>query len=230
MESFMRRILPAGLVLLTVLAGCASEPASVLSSLPDAASVLALGDSYTAGTAINDGEAWPHGVAAALSDGGTQVELTVVAGEGCNTKRLDREIDQAGISGTYDLVFLAIGANDVILKFGVENYREGLAALAADVERFAGPDGTIVVMSIPDFRAAPWGQARIERGYDIEGYNRILRDLASDLGALFIDITTVSSQAAGVARLIAVDGVHFSDVMHEQWVDLIVEALATAPS
>lgn len=207
-------------------AGCATVDQSTLEAPPAELRILALGDSYTAGTAIPEGDAWPSKLATTYADDGTVVDLTVVAGEGWNTKRLDREIDRASIDGTFDIVMLAIGVNDVILRFGIDNFREGLASLAEDVERRIGPEGAVVVLSIPDFRAAPWGQERLDRNYDVEAYNEDLRRLADDLGATFVDITTMSSAAVGIPKLMAVDGVHFSGAMHDQWVELIVEALA----
>lgn len=207
-------------------AGCATVDQSTLEAPPAELRILALGDSYTAGTAIPEGDAWPSKLATTYADDGTVVDLTVVAGEGWNTKRLDREIDRASIDGTFDIVMLAIGVNDVILRFGIDNFREGLASLAEDVERRVGPEGAVVVLSIPDFRAAPWGQERLDRNYDVEAYNEDLRRLADDLGATFVDITTMSSAAVGIPKLMAVDGVHFSGAMHDQWVELIVEALA----
>ncbi len=207
-------------------AGCATNRQPALETPPAELRILALGDSYTAGTAIPDGDAWPSKLATTFADDGTVVDLTVVAGEGWNTKRLDREIDRASIDGTFDVVILAIGVNDVILRFGIDNFREGLASLAEDVERRTGPEGTVVVLSIPDFRAAPWGQERLDRNYDVEAYNEDLGRLADDLGATFVDITTMSSAAVGIPRLMAVDGVHFSGAMHDQWVELIVGSLS----
>lgn len=54
----------------------------------------------------------------------------------------------------------------------------------------------------------------------------ILRRVAADLDATFVDITDVTSRAVGSSELIAVDGVHFSSAMHERWVDLMVDALS----
>lgn len=221
----MRRITIVALLALVAGAGCTTVDQAAVDPAPAELSILALGDSYTAGTAIPEGEAWPNKLATTLADDGTEADLTVVAGEGWNTKRLDREIDRSGVNGTFDVVMLAIGVNDVILRFGLDNFREGLALLAEDVERHVDPDGTVIVLSIPDFRAAPWGQERWDRDYDVETYNEELRSLADDLDATYVDVTSVSGSAVGIPRLMAVDGVHFSGVMHDQWVELILAAL-----
>jgi len=221
----MRRITIIAFLALIAATGCTSVDQPATEPAPGELSILALGDSYTAGTAIPDGDAWPNKLATTLVDDGTEVDLTVVAGAGWNTKRLDREIDRSGVDGSFDVVMLAIGVNDVILRFGLDNFREGLALLAEDVERRVGADGMVIVLSIPDFRAAPWGQERIDRNYRVETYNEDLRRLADDLDATYVDITTVSGAAVGVPRLMAVDGVHFSGSMHDQWVELIRAAL-----
>lgn len=215
------------LLALLAAAGCTSVDQLAIDPAPAEVSILALGDSYTAGTSIPEGDAWPNKLATTLVDNGTAVDLTVVAGAGWNTKRLNREIDRSGVDGSFDVVMVAIGVNDVILRFGLDNFREGLALLAEDVVQRVGPDGTVIVLSIPDFRSAPWGQERIDRNYEVEAYNEDLRRFADDLDATYVDITTVSSAAVGVPRLMAVDGVHFSGAMHDQWVALIRAALFT---
>ena len=184
---------------------------------------LALGDSYTEGTSIDPNDAWPFQLQRRVAETGLTLDVTSIASDGWNTKRLHREISRTELA-TYDEIVLAIGANDVVLPFGTENFEEGLALLVEDISARSGPSTEVTIMSIADFRATPWGQERIDRGYDIEGYNAILRDLAADLGVRYIDITTISGSAIDDPELVAPDDLHFSAAMYALWVDILVEA------
>lgn len=195
-----------------------------LDRLPSDARMIAIGDSYTQGTSILVDGSWPYQFAASLE--GRIAELDVIAGDGWNSKRLDREARRAWDGSTYDLVFVGVGANDVVLPFGLDNYVEGLDALGRTVDSVASDDATVVVMSIPDFRASPWGRERIDRDYDIEAYNEVLAVFADRIGAVYIDVTTVSGTTVGDPSAFAPDGLHFSTTHYAEWVELMLESLS----
>lgn len=199
--------------------------AAPIDRLPDAVRMLAIGDSFTEGTSIPPEGSWPFQFAETIGQD-RDVELDVVAGDGWNAKRLNREFGRAWDGSTYDLVFVAVGANDVVLPFGLDIYREGLTEIAAAVDAASTDDTVTVVLSIPDFRASPWGQERIDRGYDIEAYNEVLAGFADEIGATYVDITTISGGTVGDATAFADDDLHFSARHYTEWVDLILEILS----
>ncbi|MGI9667481.1 MAG: GDSL-type esterase/lipase family protein [Acidimicrobiia bacterium] len=221
----MRRLIAVTAAVL-MLGACSSIPAqqeptttieSPSTTVARERTLLALGDSYTEGTAIDPADAWPAQLAAAVSLTDQPISVVSVAGEGWNTKRLDRELMRVPVQ-VFDEIVLAIGANDLVLRFGTENFVEGLQLLKSAIEARSGVDTTVTVMSIPDFRASPWGQERLDRNYDIEGYNEILGDYADAIGATFVDITTISAAAIDRPEFIASDGLHFSGEMYALWV------------
>ena len=114
----------------------------------------------------------------------------------------------------------------MVLGFGLDNYREGLDEVARDVAAMSADGAEVVVLSIPDFRASPWGQERLDRDYDLAGHNEVLEAFATEIGATYVDITTVSSSTVGDPTMFADDGLHFSALQYAVWVDLIVDALA----
>ncbi len=202
-----------------------TEPLSPIDQFPEDLRFLALGDSFTEGTSIPPEGSWPFQLADAL-DTERAVSFDVVAGDGWNAKRLDREFNRAWDGSRYDLVFVGVGANDVVLPFGLENFREGLDDLEPDLAAAATEDAVLVVLSIPDFRASPWGQARIDRGYDLAPYNEVLAAFADEIGALFVDVTTISGQTVGDPTMFAGDDLHFSTKHYAEWVDLIIQTLS----
>ena len=190
--------------------------------------IVALGDSYTAGTGIETGS-WPQQLEEALEEGCDDFTIEAVAGDGWNTKRLSRELDRTAIAGKADAVILAIGVNDVVLGFGEENFREGLDLLAGHIEALSNDSTRLLMLSIPDFRVSPWGQERLERDYPVERYNEILGEFAARIDATFIDITTTSAAGLEDPDLIAPDDLHFSAKMYALWVEQMAEALRAVP-
>lgn len=225
MESFMRKILIAVIAVAVVAGACSSPQPSRLESLPEAMSVIALGDSYTEGTSIDFTGSWPAQLERRLEAEGKSVDMNVIAGAGWNTKRLHREFERAWDGRTRDLILVEIGVNDLVQNFGPDNFREGLDLLAADIEAMRTHTSEVMFLSLPDFRATPWGLERLDRDYDVEGFNTILESFASRIGAVWIDITGTSAIAIGEPTFVAADGLHFSADMYALWVDAIVGSL-----
>lgn len=226
MESFMRRILLTATAVAVLVGACTSAPSTALETLPREMSMIALGDSYTRGTSIEFSGSWPAQMERALGGEGKTVELAVIAGDGWNTKRLHREIVRSWDGQTRDLIVLEIGANDLVLNFGADNFREGLDLLASDIEAMRAENSVVMVLSLPDFRVTPWGLDRLERSYDFDGFNAILRTFASDIGAEWVDVTSISSTALGEPDLVAPDDLHFSADMYALWADEMIQTLS----
>ena len=73
---------------------------------------LALGDSYTIGESVSEGERWPDQLAELLRVDGIVVEVTVIARTGWTTDELWQGIEARGVAPPYDLVSLLIGVNN----------------------------------------------------------------------------------------------------------------------
>jgi lysophospholipase L1-like esterase len=118
--------------------------------------LLALGDSYTIGESVPEDKRWPVLLASRLRAEGLPVEVPlIVARSGWTSADLLRGIQQAGIQGTYDLVFLLIGVNNQYRGEAQETYRKELRELLAKAIQFtSGDHGRVIVLSIPD-----WGDS-----------------------------------------------------------------------
>jgi lysophospholipase L1-like esterase len=179
---------------------------------------LALGDSYTIGESVGVGERFPMQLARELGI----AEPRIIAKTGWTTDELNTAIDEAEVTGTYDLVTLLTGVNNQYRGRDAEQYRGEFAALLRRAIGFAGGDaGKVVVVSIPDWGVTPFAASRdrAKIASEIDRYNAINREEAQRAGARYVDITPVSRGQD--AALVAGDGLHPSAKQYGDWVRLI---------
>ena len=122
---------------------------------------LALGDSYTIGEGVRDGERWPQLWAAALAKIGNDVEPPrILARTGWTTDELEGAMDAAEPLGEWDLVSLLIGVNDQYRGRTAEDYAARYVPLLERSIALAGdrPE-RVLALSIPDWGATPFAMA-----------------------------------------------------------------------
>ncbi len=218
-------------VLGMLLIACAPGDDPTTSATSAAArSYLALGDSYTIGEGVAESERWPVVLAAALSSAGIgEVAVEVVARTGWTTAELDLGIDQAGVTGSFDLVTLLIGVNNQYRGLSLSSYAVEFAALLDRAISFADDDPTrVVVVSIPDWGFTPFatGADRARIGAEIDRFNEEAGAIAEDAGVAWVDVTAISR--SDVAGLVGGDGLHPSAAQYRLWVDAILPLALTA--
>jgi len=194
--------------------------------------ILALGDSYTIGEAVDDGERWPTRLAATLRSHGARVaDPEIVARTGWTTGELSAGIDAASPRGPFGAVTLLIGVNDQYRGRPLDEYRWQFRRLLARAVEFAGsaPDRVIVV-SIPDWSVTPFAaeRDRARIAAEIDAFNAVNRQEADRAGAPYVDVTALSRRAAREPDLVAPDGLHPSGRMYEAWADAIAPAAIDA--
>jgi lysophospholipase L1-like esterase len=184
--------------------------------------ILALGDSYTIGEGVAVDERWPMQLAMALRAQGVSVAApTIVARTGWTTDELSAGIDEARPTGTFDVVTLLIGVNNQYRGRRVDEYRVQFRTLLERAIGFAGGRANhVIVISIPDWGATPFGQGRDRAAIAlaIDAFNDVNRDEAARAGARYIDVTPISRRAAGEPDLIGGDKLHPSPSMYAAWV------------
>jgi len=123
---------------------------------------LALGDSYTIGESVLEGERWPNQLAKRLeTTDGIQTEVTIIARTGWTTDELWKGIQARKIQPPYDLVSLLIGVNNQYRGYDVNEYREQFILLLRKSIEYAGGDPKrVTVLSIPDWGATPFAGDR----------------------------------------------------------------------
>lgn len=198
---------------------------------------LALGDSYTIGQSVDPAERWPEVLAVQLQARDPLVQRPrIIARTGWTVGELDGAIDAAAPPSDYQLVTLLIGVNDQFRGGTAEDYRPRFRATLQRAIGFAGGHACrVVVLSIPDYGATPFGArqdpAAIAR--EIDAFNAVNRAETLAVGAQYVGITDLSRRGVEVPALVAPDGLHPSGAAYAEWVTRALpvarRALACAP-
>jgi lysophospholipase L1-like esterase len=193
---------------------------------------LALGDSYTIGEGVADGERWPQLWAAALARIGNDVEAPrILAQTGWTTDELAAAMDSAGPLGTWDLVSLLIGVNDQYRGRGAEEFAANYAKLLRRAIALAGDRAAhVLALSIPDWGVTPFAKAagrdRAAVAAQIDAFNAVARAECARQGVAFLDITGLTREAGMDPAMLADDGLHPSGAMYRAWVEKLFDELA----
>ncbi|MBN1306104.1 MAG: SGNH/GDSL hydrolase family protein [Anaerolineales bacterium] len=221
------------LFLLMLLSACTTNTSTETMRQPThSIRLLALGDSYTSGAGVEPPESWPFQLSERLYQSGIETaDMQVIAQNGWATEDLLAGMEAANLQGEYDLVVLLIGVNNQFRMYGIDQYREEFGLILGRAIRLAGDDPTrVVVLSIPDWSVTPFAAgynvARI--GAEINTYNDINRESATQTGAGYVDVTGISRQAARDRSLLARDGLHPAGKMYAMWVDEMLPVILLA--
>jgi len=186
---------------------------------------LALGDSYTIGESVPDGERWPNQLAKRLETQGIQTEVTIIARTGWTTDELWQGIQAREIQPPYDLVSLLIGVNNQYRGRDIDEYREQfLFLLKKSIEYADGEPRRVIVLSIPDWGVTPFAAGRGSKkiAKEIDEFNQVNWEETEKAGAYHVDVTPVSREAVRDEALIASDGLHPSGKMYAMWAEKVL--------
>lgn len=192
----------------------------------DAIRYLALGDSYTIGEAVAEDGRWPTQLAAALRDEGIALAPPrIIATTGWTTDELHAAMDAAEPIGEHGFVSLLIGVNNQYRGRDVDEYRAQFAALLDRAIALAGGRADrVIVLSIPDWGATPFGQASgrdlAKVAAELDAYNAVNRAESENRGVAWVDVTPVSRARGAEAAMVAEDGLHPSAAMYSEWMRL----------
>lgn len=189
---------------------------------------LALGDSYTIGTGVPLDRSFPARLAARWQARGLSVVYRNLGVNGYTTDDLIRDELPAVPGFQATLVTLMIGTNDVVIGRDGETYRSRLRAIVGRLVLDAVEPQRLVVVSAPDWSAAPLAArfgdpARVARLVDV--YARVSREEAARIRARFFDIVPLSREQSG-GDMFAPDRLHFSAQAYEEWANVLDRAMA----
>lgn len=213
------------LVAVAILAGACSVTTPAPSPTPGSSAIryVALGDSYTIGTSVDEAVRWPNQLVDRLAG---SVELELVANLGVNgyssAQLIDQELPQLDVLQP-DFVTVLIGVNDVVRGTPAERYRENMIEIFDFLlERL--PANRILVVSTPDYTLTPAGASfgdPLQQRAAIASFNAIEQELAGSRGIAFVDITGMANLVTEDPELVAYDGLHPSGKQYSGWVALI---------
>ena len=184
---------------------------------------VALGDSYTIGTAVAADDRWPDRLVKRVH---SYVPLELVANLAVNgytsADVIRYELPELA-SLDPQFMTLLIGVNDVVQGVPSAGYRAN-AERILDVLLARVPNDRIVVVSTPDYTrtlaGADFGDPEQQRTAIAE-VNSIVAEETADRGISFVDIGSVADRVGEDPSLVAGDGLHPSGAQYAQWVDLI---------
>jgi lysophospholipase L1-like esterase len=196
---------------------------------------VALGDSYTIGTAVSRAERWPDQLVERL-DGGVGLRLVAnLAVNGYTSADVIRVELPRLADAEPGFASLLVGVNDVVRGVPEDAYGANVRRILDEL-RGRLPAERILAVATPDYTVTPAGADYGEpaaRAAGIRRVNAILAELAATSGIAFVDVHPVSLRAASDRSLVADDGLHPSGEQYRLWVDLIapvVRRLLVQPS
>ncbi|GAC1583004.1 MAG: SGNH/GDSL hydrolase family protein [Candidatus Dormibacteria bacterium] len=189
---------------------------------------LALGDSYTIGTAVGPENSLAPRLARHLEEAtGKKVGVVNLGVNGYTTEDLIREELPHLNDAHWDVITVLIGVNDYVQGRSEAEYRASLGRIYPQLAALGLPRGRVVVVSIPDFSFTPAGSSfgrpgEIEAG--LRRFNVINREEADRAGLPFVDIFDLSRSRRSAQGWIAGDGLHPGPVQLQAWADAIWSA------
>jgi len=186
---------------------------------------VALGDSYTIGTATRSpAERWPDQLVARLGSTPRVVELVANLGVNGFTSRdvLEVQLPELPALGL-GFVTVLVGVNDVVQGVPEATYRENASNILAELLHRL-PPARILVVTTPDYTVTPRGGDYgdpAQQSAEIRRFNAAIAQLAVRHGISVVDIHDISLEATADRSLVADDGLHPSGAQYARWVDRI---------
>jgi lysophospholipase L1-like esterase len=185
---------------------------------------VALGDSYTIGTAVGEAERWPNQLVARMP----QLELVGNLGVNGFTSGDVIRVELPRLPALRpELVSLLVGVNDVVQGVPSDAYRANVVDILDALQVQVGA-GRIVVVTTPDYTVTPAGADYGDPATQSAGIrtnNAIITELANARGIAVVDIFDISLEAAGDRSLVADDGLHPSGAQYARWVERITPVM-----
>ena len=184
--------------------------------------LLALGDSYTIGDGVNEEQRWPNQfIQVAYENGVDFTSFRIIAETGWKSYDLINAIASSDFEQKYDYISLLIGVNNQFNSRPVSEFKDDLDNLLIKMNNLKKKNGSILVISIPDWGSTPYGVSsdknRNEISNEINAFNNILKNFADNNGLKYVDVTEISRRAINEPNLITTDNLHPSGLMYLEW-------------
>ncbi len=210
--------------------GCASttniKPEDQSTMSKEKRTYLALGDSYTIGTAIAFPDNFPNQLVDSIADKTQyEVDAKIIAQNGWRTDDLQRGIKRTDLEDKYDLVSLLIGVNNQYQGLPLADFEKDFRSLLDSALKYSGDEKEhIFVVSIPNYGYTPFGATKKEQiTNDLAKFNAASKLICEEYGIDFYNITDVSLEAETNPDFRAKDDLHPSATQYAAWVSSFLD-------
>jgi lysophospholipase L1-like esterase len=196
---------------------------------PLSASFLALGDSYTIGESVSEGDRFPVQAVKLLNTQGFNFTAPeIIARTGWTTHDLLQAIDKKQLQHNFTVVSLLIGVNNQYQGRSLNEYKQEFRQLLEKAIVFANHQAQhVFVLSIPDYSVTPFAGHLNQAGIaaEIDRFNEENRIIAENYKVHYINITDASRKVRVQPDLLASDGLHYSGAAYLSWASLLVQEI-----
>ena len=187
---------------------------------------LALGDSYTVGTSVCTSCKFPEQLKDSIQkglDANIILSLNIIARTGWTTTRLIEAINEENPTADFDLVTLLIGVNNQYQYKPFALYEQEFPELVNTAIALAkGIKKNVIVVSIPDYAYTSYGNGNQTISQQIEQYNAFAKNYCEENAIEFVNITDITQQGLINPNLVALDGLHPSELAYTKFVERIL--------
>lgn len=187
---------------------------------------VAIGDSYTVATGIDEKDSWPSQLTQKLKTAGIEINLIEILGmRGATSQQTLNEVIPLLKNLKPEFISLLIGVNDWI-RDGVSSskFKIRIKYLIDAIQSNLPPPRKLLLVTIPDFSCSPqkknWGYGKSATN-GITRLNKILNTEAELRNLVIVDIYPLSQNLCSQFGMFSDDGVHPSALQYSKWVDLI---------
>ena len=229
MKNFIITFYSFHVILIFSCAKKGSDPVQMTNQTNITHSYLALGDSYTIGESVLPSENFPNQTVQLLTQSGYNFKSAeIIAKTGWTTDELQNSINSHTFTPPYDIVTLLIGVNNQYRGRPVDTYKPEFENLLRQAIQFAGgKTDHVIVLSIPDWGVTPFanGRDRAQIAREIDEYNSANKTISENYKVNFIDITSLTREAANDLSLLAADGLHPSAKEYKRWSEKLADKI-----
>ena len=186
---------------------------------------VAIGDSYTVATGIEEKDSWPSQLTQKLKSAGIEINLIEILGmKGATSQQTLNEVMPLLKNLKPGLITLLIGVNDWIREgISSSKFKIRIKNLIDEIQSNLPPK-KLLLITIPDFSCSPqkknWGYGKSATN-GITRLNKILKTEATLRDLIIVDIYPLSQNLCSQVGMFSDDGVHPSALQYSKWVDLI---------
>jgi len=186
---------------------------------------VAIGDSYTVATGIEEKNSWPSQLTQKLKSAGIKINLIEILGmRGATSQQTLNEVMPLLKNLKPEFITLLIGVNDWIREgISSSKFKIRIKNLIDEIQSNLPPK-KLLLITIPDFSCSPqkknWGYGKSATN-GITRLNKILKTEAALRDLVIVDIYPLSQNLCSQVGMFSDDGVHPSALQYSKWVDLI---------